>query len=106
FPYFWLSELRAVGPVGKMNKETTPYERKLKICMNWEFLGINNKPSTSCHWFLLLANGSYALALGRDTKPGHHGFVRPDSRRENLIFCTIRNFIHALQYEPLNIKHL
>ena len=32
--------------------------------------GLNNKPSTSCHYPLLLANGSYALALGRDTKPG------------------------------------
>ena len=27
-------------------------------------LGLNNKPSTSCHCHLLLANGSYALALG------------------------------------------
>ena len=44
--------------------------------------------------------------LGRDTKPGHHGLVRPDSRRENLIFCTIRNFIHALKNEPLNIMLL
>ena len=38
-------------------------------------LGLNNKPSTSCHCPLLLANGSCALALGRDTKPGHHGLV-------------------------------
>ena len=51
-----------------------------------EFLGLNNKPSTSCHCPLLLANGSYALALGRDTKPGHYGLVRADSRRQNLIF--------------------
>ena len=41
------------------------------------------------------SNGSYSLALGRDTKPGHHALVRPDSRRENLIFCTIHNFIHG-----------
>ena len=60
-------------------------------------MGLNNKPPTSCHCPLLLANGSYALALGRDTKPGHHGLVRPDSRRENLIFYTIHNFIHALK---------
>ena len=26
--------------------------------------------------------------------------------RENLIFWTIRNFIHALKKEPLNIMHL
>ena len=25
---------------------------------------------------------------------------------ENLIFCTIRNFIHALKKEPLKIMHL
>ena len=25
---------------------------------------------------------------------------------ENLIFCIIRNFIHALKLEPLNIMHL
>ena len=35
--------------------------------------------------------------LGNHTKPGHHVLVRPDSRRQNLIFCTIRNFIHALK---------
>ena len=43
--------------------------------------GLNNKPSSSCHCPLLLANGSYALALGRDTKPGHHGLVCPDTRQ-------------------------
>ena len=73
------------------------YKPGVTICTNWEFLGLNIKPSTSCHCPLLLANGSYALALGRDTKPGHHGLVHPDSRRQNLIFCTIRNFIHALK---------
>ena len=39
-------------------------------------------------WRCIMFNGSYALALGRDTKPGHHALVHPDSRRENLIFCT------------------
>ena len=34
--------------------------------------------------------------LHPDTKPGHNALVHPDSWRENLIFCTIRNFIHAL----------
>ena len=43
---------------------------KIKICSNWEFWGLNNKHSTSCHCPLLLANGSYSLALGRDTNPG------------------------------------
>ena len=37
-------------------------------------------------WRCIMFNGSYALALDRDTKPGHHGLVRPDSRRQNLIF--------------------
>ena len=46
---------------------------------------------------LLLATGSYALALGRDTKPGHHGMVRPDSRRQNQILFTNRNILHALK---------
>src|SRR6185295_14524891 len=63
-------------------------------------------PSTSSHSPLLLANGSYALALGRDTKPGHHALVRPDSRRKNLIFFTNRNILHTLKKEPLNIMHL
>src|SRR6185312_14026594 len=56
-------------------------------------------------------NGSYALALGRDTKPGHHGLVRPwlgppNSRRQNLIFFTNRNILHTLKKEPLNIMLL
>ena len=39
-----------------------------------------------CHCPLLLANGTYALALDWDTKPAYHGLVRPDSRRQDLIF--------------------
>ena len=67
--------------------------------------GLNNKPSTSCHCPLLLATGSYALALGQDTKPGHHALVRPDSRRKNLIFS--QNVIsYTLKNEPLNIMLL
>ena len=52
-------------------------------------MGLNNKPSSSCHCPLLLANDSYALALGRDTKPGHQGLVRPDS----LSWCIFWAFI-------------
>ena len=52
-------------------------------------MGQNNKPSTSCHCPLLLATGSYALALGQDTKPGHQGLVRPDS----LSWCIFWAFI-------------
>jgi len=105
-----------------MNRETTPKEWKLKICTNWDFWGLNNKPSTSCHWFLCFGTrprhqtrapclgqpttGSYALALGRDTKPGHHGLVRPDSRRQNLIFYTNRNILHTLKNEPFNLMLL
>ena len=55
---------------------------------------------------LLLATGSNALALGRDTKPGHHCLVRTDSRRQNLIFFTNRNILHTLKKEPLNIMLL
>ena len=82
------SESRAIWPVGKMNLETTPYEQKLQICTNWEFWGLNNKPSNSCHWFLCfgtrprhqtrasylgpprLMNGSYALARSRGYTTG------------------------------------
>ena len=60
--------------------------------------GLNNKPSTSCHWFL-------CFGTRRDTKPGHHALVRPDSRRQNLIFFTNRNILHTLK-EPLNIMLL
>ena len=90
--------------------------------MHREFLGLNNKPPTSCQWFLCFGTrprhqtrapclgqpttGSYALALGQDTKPGHHGLVRPDSRRQNLIFFTNRNILHTLKNEPLNIMLL
>src|SRR6185312_15163491 len=63
-------------------------------------LGLNNKPSTSCHCPLLLANGSYVLALGRDTKPGHHGLVRPDSKRQNLIFSQT-----VISYTVLRMNH-
>ena len=38
--------------------------------------------------------------------PGHHGLVRPDSRRQNLIFFTNRNILHTLKNEPLNIMLL
>ena len=64
---------------------------------------LNNKPSTSCNCHLLLANGSYALALGRDTKPGHHGLVRPDSRRQNLFFPTCHL---ALDSEPRGRRYV
>ena len=46
---------------------------------------------------LLLATGYYALALGRDTKPGHHGMVRLDSRRQNQFFFINHNILHALK---------
>src|SRR6185312_17145000 len=59
-----------------------------------------------CHCPLLLANGTYPLALGRDTKPAHHGLVRPDSRRQDLICFTNCNILHTLKKEPLNIMLL
>ena len=56
----------------------------LKICTNWEFLGLNNKPSTSCNWFLC-----FGTRPRHQTR--HHGLVRPNSRRENIIFCALNN---------------
>ena len=85
------SESRAVGPVGKMNKERN------------HTLGTK---AQNMHQLIVLANGTYALALGRDTKPEHHGLVRPDSRRQNLIFFTNRKILHTLKKEPLNIMLL
>src|SRR6185503_1090211 len=57
--------------------------------------------------FSLLESGrTKPWCPGRDTKPGHHSLVRPDSRRQNLIFFKNHNFIHALKSEPLNIMYL
>ena len=53
-------------------------------------------------WRCFMFNGSYALALGRDTKPRHHALVHPDSRRENLIFCTN----HTLGTKAQNMHEL
>ena len=55
------------------------------------------------HCPLLLANGTYALALGQDTKPAHHGLVRPDSRRQNLFFPTGHI---ALDSEPCGRRYV
>ena len=100
---FYVSSSTGLGIEGYLTfRKPQPRNESSKICTDWEFWGLNNKPSSSCHCPLLLANGSYALALGRDTKPGHHGFVRPDSRRQNLIFFTNRNILHSLKKEPLN----
>ena len=72
------------------------WQEVLKICTNWEFWGLNNKTSTYCHCPLLLATGSCALALGRDTKPGHHALVHPDSWRQNLFFSqTVISYTHT-----------
>ena len=87
-------------------KQRNHWQEVLKICTNWEFWGLNNKTSTYCHCPLLLATGSCALALGWDTKPGHHALVRTDSRRQNLIFFINHNILHTLKKEPLNIMHL
>ena len=72
----------------RLIRKPHPRNESSKYAPTESFLGLNNRPSTSCHCPLLLANGSYALALVRDTKPGHHGLVRPDSGRQNLFFPT------------------
>ena len=95
-------------------------------------MGLNNKPSTSCHCPLLLANGSYALALGRDTKqfwglnnkpstschwflcfgtrPRHQTWAPwlgpPRLKKTKSNFFTNRNILHTLKKEPLNIMLL
>ena len=71
------SESRAVGPVGKMNKETTPKERKIKI---WD-----TRPS-------------------HQTRPLWLG--PPRLKMAKLNFFTIHNFLHTLKNEPLNIMLL
>ena len=95
-------------------------------------LGLNNKPSTSCHCPLLLTNGSYALALDRDnkqfwglnnkpstschwflcfgTRPRHQTRAPwlglPRLKKGKSYFFTNRNILHTLKNEPLNIMHL
>ena len=111
------------------------------------FWRLNNKPSTSCHWFqcfgtqprhqtpgtmpwstqsfwgqitcpLLFSIALYFLPMvpmlwhsAETPNPGTmawsaHGLVRPDSRRQNLIFLTNRNILHTLKNEPLKIMLL
>ena len=63
------------------------------------FGGKNNKPSTSCHWFLCFG-----------TRPRHQtrapGLGQPRLKKEKSNFFTNRNILHTLKNEPLNIMLL
>ena len=67
--------------------------------MHREFWGLNNKPSTSCQWFLCFG-----------TRPRHQtrapwlGPSRLKKAKSN--FFTNRNILHTLKNEPLNIMLL
>ena len=64
-----------------------PRNKSSKYAPTESFWGVIKSP-------LLLATGSYALALGRDTKPGHHVLVRLDS----LGWCIFWAFIPRLWF--------
>ena len=63
------------------------------------FGGLNNKTSTSCHWFLCfgtrLRHQTWAPWLGP-----------PKLKKAKSIFFTNRNILHTLKNEPFNIMHL
>jgi len=58
--------------------------------------GLNNKPSTSCHWFLCFG-----------TRPRHQTWAPclgpPRLKKAKSNFFTNRNILHTLKKEPLNI---
>ena len=68
---------------------------KIKICSNWEFWGLNNKPSTSCHWFLCL--GTWPRHQTRAPCLGPPRLMKGKSN-----FFTNHNILHTLKKEPLN----
>src|SRR6185503_6954548 len=63
------------------------------------FWWLNNKPSTSCHWFLCFG-----------TRPRHQTrapWLRPPRlKKAKSNFFTNRNILHTLNKEPLNIMLL
>src|SRR6185503_8901295 len=62
-------------------------------------LGLNNKPSTSCHWFLCFG-----------TRPRHQTRAQwlglPRLKKGKSNFFKNRNILHTLKNEPLNIMLL
>ena len=103
-PYFWRiffhgARNRGLSDLWKDELGNHTLGTKAQNMDQLRVFGLNNKPSISCHWFL-------CFGTRRDTKPGHHDLIRPDSRRKNLIFFTNRNILHTLKNEPLNIMLL
>src|SRR6185436_4702554 len=62
-------------------------------------LGLNNKPSTSCQWFLCFG-----------TRPRHQTLAPwlglPKLKKAKSNFFTNCNILHTTKKEPLNIMHL
>ena len=92
----WIKTVPVVSHIFDVSSSTGLEIKRCRTC--WK--------DSPCHCPLLLANGTYALALGGDTKPAHHGLVRLDSRRQDIIFFTNRNILHTHKKEPLNIMLL
>ena len=76
-----------------------PRNESSKYAPTESFWGLNNKPSTSCHWFLCFG-----------TRPRHQTrapWLGPSRlKKTKSIFFTNRNILHTLKKEPLNIMHL
>jgi hypothetical protein len=64
-----------------------------------ESWGLNNKPSTSCHWFLCFGTRSRHQTRAPWLGP-------PKLKKEKSIFFTNRNILHTLKNQPLNIMLL
>ena len=62
-------------------------------------LGINNKPSTSCHWYLW-----FGTRLRHQTRAPWLGPPRLKKAKSN--FFTNHNILHTLKNKPLNIMLL
>src|SRR6185437_5724682 len=62
-------------------------------------LGLNNMPSTSCHWFLC-----FGTRLRHQTRAPCPGPPRLKKAKSN--FFTNRNILHTLKNESLNIMLL
>src|SRR6185437_376870 len=76
-----------------------PRNKSSKYAPTESFLGLNNKPSTSCHWFLCFG-----------TRPRHQTRAPllgpPRLKKAKSNFVTDRNILHTLKNEPLNIMLL
>src|SRR6185437_4558623 len=76
-----------------------PRNKSSKYAPTECFGGLNNKPSTSCHWFLCFG-----------TRPRHQTRApwlgTPRLKKAKSNFFKNRNILHTLKNEPLNIMLL